>query len=57
MLILDTEMENTGEFPTVGQLLQSWAARLRAWLRRQPQPETGREKASDRQESDTGLIL
>jgi hypothetical protein len=57
MLILDTEMENTGEFPTVGQLLQSWAARLRVWLRRQPQPETEREDASNGRDAGTGLIL
>ncbi len=57
MLILDTEMENTGEFPAVDQLLQNWAARLRAWLRRQPQPEIEREEASDGRDSDTGLLL
>jgi hypothetical protein len=57
MLILDTEMENTGEFSTVSQLLQSWAARLRAWLRRQPQPETERENANDEQDPGPGLLL
>ena len=67
MLILDTEMDNTHEFPTVSQLLQDWAARLWAWLRRQPQPETkrdefareqlAREKTIDGQDCDTGLIL
>ena len=61
MLILDTEMESTGEFPTVGQLLQSWAARLRAWLRRQPQPEIARDRAREEwkngQDCGTGLIL
>jgi len=57
MLILDTEMENTGEFSTVSQLLQSWAARLRAWLRRQPQPETERGNANDEQDPGPGLLL
>ena len=61
MLILDTEMENTSEYPTVGQLLQSWAARLRAWLRRQPQPEIARDIAGEEwkngQDCGTGLIL
>ena len=66
MLILDTEMESTGEFPTVSQLLQSWAARLRAWLRRQPQPEISamitrdfiaREESKNGQDCGTGLIL
>ena len=57
MLSLDTETENTGEFPTAGQLLRSWAARLRSWLRRQPQPEPEREKANSGQESGTGLLL
>ena len=62
MLILDTEMESTGEFPTVSQLLQSWAARLRAWLRRQPQPEIQRdllagEEWKNGQDCDTGLLL
>ena len=55
MLILDTEMENTSEFPTVSQLLQSWAARLWAWLRRQPQPEG--EEWKNGQDCGTGLIL
>ena len=57
MLILDTEMESTGEYPTVGQLLQSWAARLWAWLRRQPQPEVDREEWQNGQDCGTGLIL
>ena len=67
MLILDTEMESTGEFPTVSQLLQSWAARLRAWLRRQPLPEITRdeitrdfiagEESKNGQDCGTGLIL
>ena len=67
MLILDTEMESAGEFPTVSQLLQSWAARLWAWLRRQPQPEIQREELArnllageewkDGQDRGTGLIL
>jgi len=61
MLILDTELENRGEFPTVGQLLQIWAARLWAWLRRQPQPEIARDRAHEEwkngQDCGTGLIL
>ena len=57
MLILDTEVENTGEFPAVHQLLRSWAARLWAWWRRQPQPDIEREKSKDGQDRGTGLIL
>jgi hypothetical protein len=57
MLILDTEMENTGEFVAVRQLLRSWAARLWAWLRRQPQPATEREESKNLQDCGTGLIL
>ena len=57
MLILDTEMENTSEFPTVSQLLQSWAARLWAWLRRQTQPEVEGGESKNRQDCGTGLIL
>lgn len=67
MLILDTEMENASEFPTVSQLLQSWAVRLWAWLRRQPQSEIGRDKIEldlvageewkNGQDCGTGLIL
>jgi hypothetical protein len=67
MLILDTELESTGEFPTVSQLLQSWAARLWAWLRRQPQPEIKRDEirrdfiagkeSKNGQDCGTGLIL
>jgi hypothetical protein len=57
MLILDTEMENTGEFPTVSQLLQSWATRLWAWLRRHPQPEDKREESIGTEDCGTGLIL
>ena len=57
MLIMDTEMENTGEYPTASQLLQSWAARLWAWLRRQPQPKDAHEEAIDSEDCGTGLIL
>ena len=57
MLILDTDLESTGEFPTVSQLLQSWAARLWAWLRRQPQPKVEREEWQNGQDCGTGLIL
>ena len=57
MLILDTEMESTGEFLTVGQHLQSWVARLRAWLRRQPPPEVEGEEWENGQDCGTGLIL
>jgi hypothetical protein len=57
MLIMDTEMENTGEYPTASQLLQNWAARLWAWLRRQPQPKDAREEAIDSEDCGTGLIL
>ena len=57
MLILDTEMEKTNEYPTAGQILQSWAARLWAWLRRQPQPRLAHEESIDTEDCGTGLIL
>ena len=57
MLILDTEMEKTNEYPTAGQILQSWAARLWAWLRRQPQPKLAGEESIEEQDNNTGLIL
>jgi hypothetical protein len=62
MLILDTETENRGEYPAVSQLLQIWAGRLWAWLRRQPQPKAKREflvgeETIDGQDCGTGLIL
>ena len=57
MLILDTEMDNTDEYPTASQLLQGWAARLWAWLRRQPEPESEGAEPTAEQDSGTGLIL
>jgi hypothetical protein len=57
MLIMDTESENRGEYPTASQLLQDWAARLRAWLRRQPEPETEGAEPTEEQDGGTGLIL
>jgi hypothetical protein len=57
MLILDTELENTSEFPAVRQLLREWAARLWAWLRRQPQPAFEHEEPATGQESRPDLIL
>ena len=57
MLILDTELDNTTELPSARQLLQGWTARLWAWLRRQPQPETEREQFESGQDCDRGLIL
>ena len=72
MLILDTEMENRGEYPTASQILQDWAARLWAWLRWQALPEKARplherdglaresgkgEESIDTQDCGTGLIL
>jgi hypothetical protein len=57
MLILDTELENTSEFPAVRQLLREWAARLWAWLRRQPQPAFECEESTTGQDRGTGLIL
>ncbi len=62
MLILDTETENRGEYPTASQILQSWAARLWAWLRRQPRPAgkgelLAGEETIDGQDCGMGLIL
>ena len=72
MLILDTELENRGEYPTASQPLQDWAARLWAWLRWQARPEKARslrgrdglahdvskgEEPIDAQDCGTGLIL
>ena len=57
MLILDTELESTSEFPAVRQLLREWAARLWAWLRRQPQPELDHEEPATGRESRPDLIL
>jgi hypothetical protein len=57
MLILDTELENTNEFPAVRQLLREWVARLWAWLRRQPQPSLEREEPATGQGSKPDLIL
>ena len=57
MLILDTELDNTSELPSVRQLLQSWAARLWSWLHRQPQPEIEREDSESSQNCDRGLVL
>ena len=57
MLILDTEMENRGEYPTASQLVQGWAARLWAWLRRQPEPENEHAKSTEERDNGTGLIL
>lgn len=57
MLILDTELENEREFPAVRQLLREWAARLWAWLRRQPQPALEQEEPATGRESRPDLIL
>ena len=60
MLILDTEIESTSEFPTASQLFQSWAARLWAWLRRQPQSAAKRELLASEEtihEQDCGMGL
>ena len=57
MLILDTELDNTTELPSVRQILQSWAARLWSWLHRQPQPEIEREGSESVQNRGRGLIL
>ena len=57
MLILDTELESAREFPAVRQLLREWAARLWAWLRRQPQPELDHEEPATGRESRPDLIL
>ena len=55
MLILDTELDNASELPSVRQLLQSWAARLWCWLHRQPQPEI--EDSESSQDCGRGLVL
>ena len=60
MLILDTEMETRSEYPPASQIVQNWAARLWAWLRRQPQPEreaVAGEESMETQDCGTGLIL
>jgi hypothetical protein len=57
MLILDTDLDNRGEYPPASHLLQGWAARLWAWLRRQPQPEDKREELIGTEDCGTGLIL
>ena len=57
MLILDTELDNTTELPSVRQILQSWAARLWSWLHRQPQPEIEREGSESSQNCGRGLVL
>ena len=62
MLILDTEMETRSEVPPASQLLRGWAARLRAWLRQEPQPDGERDKSTGEestkgQDDGMGLIL
>jgi len=70
MLILDTELENRSEFPAASQLVQSWAARLWTWLRREPRPQrqeitddflageaAAGEDSIEVQDCGTGLIL
>jgi hypothetical protein len=57
MLILDTELDNTTELPSVRQILQSWAARLWSWLHRQPKPEIERKDSESAQNRGRGLVL
>ena len=67
MLILDTEVQNESEYPTAGQLLQDWVARLWAWLRwraRHKKASSWREhdvskaeESIETQDCGTGLIL